>query len=153
MSRTSTAVHPPVPRNADRSDCVVVCEKSGQWAAVLRSAAVLRGAAELRTAACAQTLRLSETRAYAACLRELAAGGQRAVVLELRRDKLAAGLDALATIKRRFPATHVFVVAERTLQSLEWVAREVGATHFVTSPRDPAPLVALLRRALGKSSV
>ena len=114
---------------------IIVCEKSGDWAAVVRNAAK------------DGPLDLSETRAYPACLRELDRERGRVALLELRQERLREGLETLAAIARRFPRVTVFVVAARELRPLEWAVRELGAADFVTSQRDPAPLVAALRRA------
>lgn len=113
----------------------IVCERTGRWAAALRR--------ELEAHAGEfSEIRLPE---------ELSAAIESArqatvVVVELRRDALGPSLDALVLAERRGARVLPVAVADATLAGVEGVAREAGAVHFVTSPRQFHELVELGRR-------
>jgi DNA-binding NtrC family response regulator len=115
---------------------LIVCERTGRWAAALRSAwSPPRGW-------------LRETRSSAECLEALDAAPASLVLVELLAGDAADGLELLAAIDRRHPLARSAVVAQRGLERLEPLARELGAIHFTVVPRDVRPLVRLVERAL-----
>ena len=99
---------------------LVTCEKRGSWAAALR-----------RETDCA----VYETRALAACWRELKAQPHNFLVLELTRENVEMLLGRLSDLSHEFPGAAAVVVAQRRLRPLEWLVREAGAIHFEVSPR------------------
>ena len=54
----------------------------------------------------------------------------------------------MARLEREFPLARVAVVAERRLAACQWLLREAGAVHFVTSSRQAGPLAELACRHL-----
>jgi hypothetical protein len=138
----------------------IVCESGSSWAVGLRREAG------------AWPLRIHETRSLDEC-RQLLEGGQSAsaarwlkwrsvdewpqllqgypasfLVVELTRAGLEGLLGFLACIGRDYPWARLAVVAPRELAAAEWLMREAGAVHFVTSPRQLAGLVCTARRHL-----
>jgi hypothetical protein len=102
---------------------VIVCERKGTWAASLRHHLP-------------RELRLRETRSLTECLAELAAAPASLAVVELSEANHARALDMVAEVGRRFPLALVVTVAPRGWEAWQWLAREAGAAHFTTSPRD-----------------
>lgn len=113
---------------------LIACEQTGRWLVALRR--------ELGEADC----RLQETRTLGDCWEQLAEHPASFVVLELLAANVPAVLDRLTHRERQFPAACVAVVADRSLRDYEWLLREAGAVHFVTSPRMLGPLAAVARR-------
>jgi len=112
---------------------LMTCEKRGTWAAALRR----------------QTdHRVYETRALAACWRELAARPHSFLVLELTRENGELLVGRLSGLGREFPGAVAVVVAERRLRKLEWLVREAGAVHFEVSPRRLRVVAEMARRHL-----
>jgi len=113
----------------------IVCERTGRWAAALRR--------ELE----ADASELYETRLPEELSAAIEATKQATVVVvELRRDGLGPLLDALVLAERRGTRVLPVAVANADLAGVEGVAREAGAVHFVTSPRQCHELVELGRR-------
>jgi hypothetical protein len=54
----------------------------------------------------------------------------------------------MARIGRDYPWARLAVVAGRELAAAEWLLREAGAVHFLTSPRQLAGLMRTARRHL-----
>lgn len=132
--RGRTAANPRLPIAGSHAPHLIVCERSGRWAVALRR--------ELGEVEC----RLEETRVLADCWDRLAEHPASIVVLELSAGNAAALVDGLGRCERQFPGARVAVVAVGELQPYEWLVREAGAVHFVTSPRQLGPLAAVARR-------
>lgn len=113
--------------------CLIVCERSGEWAVALRTA-VAKSPGDRR---------ILETRSLGQCWDELARRPSSFVVVELATAEADALLERLARIERRFPLAGVAVVADRTLADYEPLVREAGAVHFVDSPRQAESLARL----------
>ena len=121
-----------------RTARLIVCERTGRWAAALRM--------ELAEAG----VRVWETRSLAECWETLAAAPGNFVVVELgaaTADDLLARMIGLAD---SFPRTRVAVVADRSLAEYEWLLREAGAVHFACSRRQLAPLARTACRHLAQ---
>jgi hypothetical protein len=117
---------------------VIVCERTGRWAVALR-----RELAEVG-------LRVYETRTLANCWQLLAEAPAGFAVVELTTPTAEDLFCRLARLQREFPSARVAVVAERNLAELQWVAREAGAVHFVSSLRQLGPLARLICRHLAQ---
>ena len=103
---------------------VVVCEKGNQWAVALRRALGPTG------------YRVVETRSLEECWRELGRNPASFVALELVPGNAEAVIRRLLDLGRRFHHAQAVVLAERGLESYEWVLREAGAIHVLCSPRN-----------------
>ncbi len=112
---------------------VVVCEKTGRWAAAIRRA--LRPASGL-----------CETRSWQACLQELRTQTAALVALEVLPENAESVCRRLAEVTGRFRQVHVVLLADRSLQTAEWLLREAGAVHVLFSPRDIIRLRPMLER-------
>lgn len=120
---------------------VIFCERTGAWAAAWRRTWQTPGLAPPRP-----TLRLVETRSADEC-REVLAGNPAAfVVVELTAERCDQALDLLLHAGECFPSAAAGVAAERDLAKYEWLARELGALDFVTSPRRLGRLCELAAR-------
>ena len=102
---------------------VVVYEKTGKWAAAIRR--VLRPESGL-----------CETRSWPACLQELRARTAALVAVEVLPDNAEAVCRRLAELAKRSRHVHAILLADRSLQKVEWLLREAGAVHVLFSPRD-----------------
>jgi hypothetical protein len=116
---------------------LIVCERTGRWAVVLR--AELAGAG----------VRVWETRILDDCWSELAKSPASFLVVELGGNA-AELLRRMARQPRDFPAARVAVVANRSQAGRQWLMREAGAVHFVCSPRQVGPLAQLACRHLAQ---
>lgn len=112
---------------------VIVCERSGKWAAALR-----------RTLA--RDVSVRETRSLTECVAELQTAPTSFLVVEVTATNLPAAFELLARVNAEFRWARVAVVAERALAECEWGLREAGAIHFATSPRKAAELARLAER-------
>ncbi|MGA2065285.1 MAG: hypothetical protein ABSG86_09955 [Thermoguttaceae bacterium] len=117
---------------------LIVCERSGQWAAALRR--------ELADAG----LRVWETRSLADAWEALAATPAAFLVLELLGANAEPLLGRMAWLGRDFPRSRAAVVASRRLAAYESLAREAGAVHFACSLRHLAPLARMIVRHLAE---
>ncbi len=131
-------VLPASPLNKSARPRVIVCERSGRWAAALRR--VL-----------ARELSLRETRSLAECEAELREAPESFLVVELTATHLGGVLELLTCVGAEYRWARIAVVAERSvaageLTACEWTMREAGAIHFVTSPRQAAELARLAER-------
>ena len=115
---------------------VIMCERSGQWAAGLRRAVGN------------PAVRIRDTRRLADCLAELASAPASLVALEWTRDRRAECVDFLDRLTRCFPRARAVALAERAAAADEWLAREAGVIHFVASPRRLQPVARLIARHL-----
>ena len=102
---------------------VVVCEKTGKWAAAIRR--VLRPESGL-----------CETRSWPACLRELQTRTAALVALEVLPENAEAVCRRVAELTRRSRHVHAVLLADRSVKPLEWLLREAGAVHVLFSPRE-----------------
>lgn len=112
---------------------LIVCEKRGGWAAALRR--------ELSE-------RVFETRSLTACWRELAAWPQSFLIWELTPDNCEELIQRLADLGREFPGAAAVIVTERRWRAVQWLVREAGAVHLVSSPRCLTPVAQMARRHL-----
>jgi DNA-binding NtrC family response regulator len=147
---------------------LIVCEQSGHWASAIRRLfspvvlSVRRAPLEdnapiesnvhddqspiLGAAVVAVECRIVEARTNENCLAELAQSPQAVVGVELCDATRERALDLLSTIAERYPACPVVVLADRSMRHYEWLARELGAIHFVASPRQLASLATIVAR-------
>ena len=117
---------------------LLVCERAGCWAVGLRR--------EL-----AGSRPVYETRSLAQCWEMLAGVAASFVVVELtggNGGNTDALLERMGRLERDFPLARLAVVAGRDLGGYEWLMREAGAVHFVSSPRRLRPLADLACRHL-----
>ena len=117
---------------------LITCERRGIWAAALR-----------RESQCT----VFETRALAACWRELTARPHSFLVLELTSENGELLIGRLSGLGREFPGAAAVVVAERSLRRLEWLVREAGALHFEVSFRRLRLVAEMARRHLALAPV
>jgi hypothetical protein len=124
-------------RSAASPARLIVCERTGRWAVMLRRELADSG------------IRVWETRTLDECWTELATSPASFVVLELGSD--AGGLlDRMIRQPRQFPMARLAVVADRPLTEYEWLMREAGAVHFACSPRQVGTLAQLACRHLAQ---
>jgi hypothetical protein len=112
----------------------IVCESGSSWVVGLRREAG------------SWPIRIHETRSLDECRRLLDACPASFLVVELTRAGLEGLLALLARIGRDYPWARLAVVAPRELVAAEWLLREAGAVHFVTSPRQVTGLIRTARR-------
>lgn len=116
---------------------LIVCERTGRWAVALR-----RELADVG-------IRVWETRTLADCRDELLNSPASFAVVELGANT-GRLLHFLARQSHQFPAARLAVVADRSQADHEWLMREVGAVHFLCSPRQVALLARLACRHLAQ---
>ncbi|MGD0383600.1 MAG: hypothetical protein ABSA77_08775 [Thermoguttaceae bacterium] len=102
---------------------LVVCERTGRWAAALRGE--LSGAG----------LRVWETRSLTDCGTLLAESPASFAVLELSEKKIGEILDFIRNWQADFPLFCFAVVADRNLAYYKWFMHEAGAADFICSVR------------------
>ncbi|MGA2621664.1 MAG: hypothetical protein ABSF26_29030 [Thermoguttaceae bacterium] len=134
MTRLPSAASPPV--EVSTVGRLIVCEQTARWSLVLRRELTLAG------------VRVWETRSLAEAWESLARTPAAVLVVEISRVNLAGLLERMAWFSRDFPLARLAVVAPRALAGCEWLLREAGAVHFVTSPRRLGPLAELAIRHL-----
>ena len=117
---------------------LVVCEQTGQWATALRHGPLLK------------RQRVYETRSLIDCWQMLAGFPSSFVVAELTRANLDGLLERLGGLERQYPRAKVAVVADPTLAAYQWLVREAGAVHFLTSRRRARELTGLAVRHLSQ---
>lgn len=100
---------------------VVVCEKTGRWAAAIRR--VLGPAPGL-----------CETRSWPACRQELRTRTAALVAVEVLPDNAEAVCRRLAELTKRSRHVQAILLADRSLRKIEWLLREAGAVHVLFSP-------------------
>ncbi len=130
---------------------VIVCERTGRWAAALRSVSVSRAN------------RIHETRSLPECWEVLAGAPASLVVVELTPANLANLLTRLQRLNRDYPLARAVVVTDRRLAdgarstehdrsaSWRWLAYEAGAIHFTCSPREMPVVADIARRHLAQA--
>jgi hypothetical protein len=127
------------------SGVVIVCERTGRWAAALRRDAA--GAPRILET------RILETRTLDDCRAELRLHPQALVVCEVTENNLPRVLRLLVELQATSPATRAMIVGARTLERHEALLREAGAVHALFSPRSMRAAGDMLRRqAAGASS-
>jgi len=121
---------------------LVFCERSGRWAVAWRRlwARTLPGRSG------ANSIRVVETRSVSECLETLAELPAAFVAIELTAKSADKALELLFELMTRFRDSAAAVLAENELAEYEWLAREMGAVHFVASPRHLPSLVEMVRR-------
>jgi hypothetical protein len=116
------------------NDCeIIVCEKTGRWAAALRRALGFSSG-------------LCETRSWAACLREVRARPAALVALEVLPENAEAACQRLVELTWQSPHVSAIVMADRSLSQSEWLLREAGAVHVLFSPDEWSRLRLLFRK-------
>ncbi len=70
------------------------------------------------------------------------------LIAEANSGNLSDLVERLKWLRRDFPHARAAVVADRSLADREWLMREAGAIHFLTSPRELSPLTKLVVRHL-----
>lgn len=120
---------------------LIVCERTGEWSAVLRGELSESG------------VRLWECRRLAEAWSALAETPAAFVIAEVTRENIGELLQRLCWLDRDFPLARAAVAADRGLARYEWLVREAGAVHFLTSPRRLAPLARLVFRHLANVPV
>jgi len=117
---------------------LVVCEKSGRWAAALRRELSAVGP------------RVHETRHVDDAWHELRIARASFVVLEASRPRLAAVVHWLTQLGRVYPRARALIVGGAELEAAEWLLREAGALAVHVALADPAIVVRLARRHLAE---
>jgi hypothetical protein len=124
------------PSNTSSSTRLIVCEGSGQWSIGLRNELASTG------------VRVWECRSLPEAWDALRQTPAAFVIVEAVRENLDNLLRRAAWFSRDFPHGRIAVVAQRNMARFEWLLREAGAVHFLTSPRRLAPLAGLAVRHL-----
>lgn len=119
---------------------LIVCERTSAWAVALRWALADSG------------LRVYETRTLADAWQQLVLCPASLLALELRGGNLGEIVRLLVQQRQTFPNAAMVVLARREHADCEWVLREAGAIHVVTSQRDLVPLARLVRRFIQQTS-
>ena len=122
---------------------LIFFERSGSWAAAWRQAwerYARRAAGQM------PEIRTIETRSPEDCLQHLREFPAAFVVLELAAEDRDRALELLLEITTRHRGAAAAVVAERTIQEYEWSLRELGAVHFIVSPRELPALCRMVER-------
>jgi hypothetical protein len=117
---------------------LLVCERTGRWAVALRREPLLK------------PQRVYETRSLADCWQMLAGHPSSFVVAELTRANIEGLLDRLGGLERQYPRARVTVVADPSLADYQWLVREAGAIHFLTSRRYVHELAVVAARHLSQ---
>ena len=115
---------------------VVVCERTGWWAAGLRRELGPGGP------------RVRQTRTLDDLAEALLRSPASFAVVELTPEGLERLVAWLVRLERDFPLARVAVVADRSLAACEGLVREVGVVHFTCSLRQVSPLAEVARRHL-----
>jgi hypothetical protein len=124
------------PANPSSPARLIVCERSGSWSAALRGELAETG------------VRLWECRTVAEAWDALAETPAAFVIAEAAAENLENLLRRMNWFARDFPLARIAVVAPRNMAGCQWLLREAGAVHFLTSPRRLAPLAGLVVRHL-----
>jgi|GEM_PF-966798 len=121
-----------------RTARLIVCERTSRWVSALRR--------ELP-----KTQSVYEVRTLRECWAVLKESPASFAVVELDLDNADNLLSLLIDSERSLPLASVAVVASQDMISYEWLMREAGAIHFVTSPRQLKPMGNLAQKHLEKS--
>jgi hypothetical protein len=117
---------------------LIVCERTGRWAVLLRQKLAETG------------VRVWETRLPADCREEIAQSPASIVVLELTAKNLGEILKTVRPWERDYPLLRWVAVADRAQAGHEWLLREAGAVHFACSPRQVDSIAQLACRHLAQ---
>lgn len=120
----------------------IVYERSGQWAARWRHI-VAEGPPR-----CEQAGALREARSLAECRELLVEQPAGFLVMELQQSQVDAACQLLLDLHRLAPRVASGVVSTPELAGHEWLLRELGAVHYITSPRKLREMVAVADRHL-----
>jgi hypothetical protein len=120
---------------------IVFCERTGRWAVAWRTVWDRFGPATPDG-----PLQIVETRGSDECRETLARTPGAFLAIELTAAGADATLDLLADVMTKFPLIAAAVLAEVEMAEYEWLAREAGAMHFVSSPRQLPSLFGPVRR-------
>ncbi|NQT41320.1 MAG: hypothetical protein HQ581_27780 [Planctomycetes bacterium] len=107
---------------------LIVSEPTGRWAVALRR--------HLTDA----SVGVHQTRSLTDAWDVLRACPASFLVVEVTRGSVRALLERMARLPGQFPLARIAVVADRRLHRWQWLFREAGAIHFVSSSRCLAPL-------------
>ena len=118
---------------------LILAERSGSWAKALRVELAATG------------VRLWEAGPRPRLVDVMAVAPASFLVLELTGKNASWTLDTLVALHRDWPNAGAAVVADRSMAAWEWLIREAGAVHFVTSPRKLGPLGNLVLRHLAQA--
>jgi DNA-binding NtrC family response regulator len=121
---------------------LVFCERSGRWAVAWRRL----WARDFHGGRGANSIRVVETRSVSECLETLAEMPAAFVAIELTAKSADKALELLVELITRFRDSAAAALAENELADYEWLAREIGAVHFVSSPRQLPSMVDVVRR-------
>jgi hypothetical protein len=117
---------------------LIVCERRGRWAVLLRRKVAEAG------------VRVWEIPLLADCAAEIVESPASMVVIELTANNLGEILKTVRNWRRDYPQLRWVAVADRSLADREWLMREAGAVHFTCSPRQAASLAKLACRHLAQ---
>jgi hypothetical protein len=92
------------------------------------------------------SIRERQTRSLAECQEALAEYPASLVLLEITSTNLERTLDWLSRLPCAFPRARAICLAQRGLESQEWLAREFGCLAFTTSPRELSGVAAIVQR-------
>jgi hypothetical protein len=115
---------------------LIVCEGGGSWSIALRLELAAAG------------VRIWDCRSLPEAWDALGQTPAAFLVAEATGENLDALLPRMAWLSRDFPQARIAVVADRGMARYEWLLREAGAVHFLTSPRKLAQLAAVVVRHL-----
>src|SRR5262245_15987030 len=116
---------------------VILCDRSGRWA---------HGLARRLPPG----LRLWQVRSLAECTDRLTAAPTSLVALEVTTATLSGVVAWLEALPRRFPLARSLALAEPKLCCFEWLLREAGVVHWLTSPRELSTLRPLVQRHVAR---
>jgi hypothetical protein len=117
---------------------LIVCERRGRWAVLLRQQLADAG------------VRVWETRLLSDCENEIVASPASVVVIELTASNLDEILRTVRHWATDFPLLRWIAVADRALADHQWLMREAGASHFCCSPRHADALAQVACRHLSQ---
>jgi hypothetical protein len=118
----------------------IFCETQGNWAVACRRA--------LTAIPTTDEIRLIETRTLAACRQEILDAPGAFVTIELTPACCDEALKFMMELPRWRPHVAFAVTADRAWRNYEPLVRELGAVHFVASPRQAHPLAEIAARHL-----
>ena len=131
---------------------LILCERNADWVvplplALSRAARIGKSVGRRFLAAADRGVdyRLVETRTPDDCLAALAVEPQAVVGVELTAANCDPALALVRTIAEQFPRAPMVLLARETAE-YQWLARELGAAGFVTSPRRLAEFLTIARR-------
>jgi DNA-binding LytR/AlgR family response regulator len=122
----------------------IFCEPRGNWMVACRRA--------LTASPSKETIRLIETRNVAECRQKIANSPGAFVTIELTAECCDEALQLMMDLLRWHADVAFAVTAERAWRNYEPLVRELGAVHFVVSPRQVQPLAAMAARHLSRWS-